>query len=109
MKTWLAPATLLLSLALVGCSHPQPVYYEPPAPPPPPPPAFRAIAEQGFQDGFQAARKDVADGRPLVVERHERFHNPPVPPEGFEDYRHAFRRGYSAFLNPMPPPPPPGY
>jgi len=102
MKTWVSLAALLLPLALVGCSHPQPVYY---APPPPPPPAFRTVAQEGFHDGFQAARQDVTDQRPLVVERHERFHNPPVPPEAFDDYRHAFRRGYTAFLNRMPPPP----
>jgi hypothetical protein len=100
MKKWLAPLTLsLLSIALAGCSHPQPVYYEPP---PPPPAEFREIARQGFHDGFEAARRDTASGRPLVVERHPRFRKPPVPPPAWEEYRQGFRRGYGAFLNRPP-------
>ena len=91
---WFALATLLLSIALVGCSHPQPVYYVPP-----PPPVYRDIVRQGFRDGFQAARGDVADGRPPTIERHQFFRYPPVPPELSEDYRHGFARGYRAFLN----------
>jgi len=106
MKRWPAPATLLLSAALAGCAHPAPVYY---APPPPPPPEFRTIGQQGFHDGFEAARRDVADRRPLVVDRHKRFRNPPVPPPAFEDYRVGFRRGYDAFISHMSPPPRPGY
>lgn len=102
MKPWSAVAALMLSLGLIGCSHPQPVYYAPP--PPPPPSEFRAIAEQGFHDGYEAARDDVEDRRPLVVERHRRFQEPPVPPEGIRDYRRAFARGYGAFVNHLPPP-----
>jgi hypothetical protein len=110
MKKWLTLSTLLLLLALAGCAHPQPVYYgPPPPPPPPPPPGVSQIAQQGFQDGFQAAKSDVADERPPDVERHERFRNPPVPPEAFEDYRRAFRNGYDAFLHGMSPPPRPNY
>jgi hypothetical protein len=59
MKKWLAAVTLLLGLALAGCAHPQPIYYQPP---PPPPPTFRDIAREGFHDGFEAARGDVAGG-----------------------------------------------
>lgn len=105
MKKWLAAGTLLLCLALAGCSHPQPIYYQPP---PPPPPAFREIAREGFHDGFEAARRDVADGRPLIFERHEKFHNPPVPREAYEDYRDGFRRGYDAFISRLSAPRP-GY
>ena len=104
MKKWLAAVTLLLGLALAGCSHPQPIYYQPP--PPPPPPTFREIAREGFHDGFEAARADVADGRPLIFERHERFHNPPVPPEAYEGYREGFRRGYDEFISRMSAPRP---
>jgi hypothetical protein len=100
MKKWLALPILLLPLALAGCSHPV-AYYDPP----PPPSEFREIARQGFHDGFEAARRDTADGRPLDVDRHPRFRNPPVPPDAFQDYRMGFRRGYNAFLNRVPPPP----
>jgi hypothetical protein len=99
MKKWLVVAALLLPLALAGCSHPHPVYAEPP-----PPPDFPAIAQQGFHDGFAAARRDVNQGKPTDVERHPRFQNPPVPPAAFEDYRRGFRRGYDAFLHHGPPP-----
>jgi predicted small lipoprotein YifL len=89
-------------LTLAGCSHPQPVYY------PPPPPAASAIFQHGFHDGFEAARGDVASGRPPAFDHHPRFRNPPVPPPAWDEYRHAFRDGYERFLHRGPPPPPPG-
>ena len=101
MRKWLALTTLLAAFALAGCSHPQPVYYEPP----PPPAEFREIARQGYHDGFEAARRDLAERRPLVVERHKRFRHPPVPPGAFEDYRQGFRGGYSTFLSRAQPHP----
>jgi hypothetical protein len=100
MKKWVAAATLLLSTALAGCSHPQPVYYQPPSPPPPP--AFYEIARQRTTTDSKPHGTMFADGTPLIVERHERFHNPPVPPEAYRDYRDGFRRGYIAFINRMP-------
>ena len=99
-------ALLCLPILLLGCSHPQPVAYYPP-----PPPALTPaqVAQMGFHDGFEAARRDVAVGRPPVVRRHPRFRNPPVPPAAIPDYRRAFRNGYERFLHPAPqPPPPPG-
>jgi hypothetical protein len=99
-----APLTLLTAaLLLAGCSHPQPVYY------PPPPPSVSAVYQQGFHDGYDAARRDVAEGRPPNFEHHPRFRNPPVPPPAVEEYRHAFREGYERFLHQGPPPPTPGY
>ncbi|MGD0730802.1 MAG: hypothetical protein ABR956_06025 [Terracidiphilus sp.] len=111
MRKWIALAALLLPISLAGCSHPAPVVY---AAPPPPPPEYSAIGQRGYHDGFEAARRDVAQGRPPGVEKHPRFRNPPVPPPAAEDYRHAFRAGYDAFLHRTappqgpPPPPPPG-
>jgi hypothetical protein len=95
MKKWLAAAALFIPLALAGCSHPQPVYYQPPPPPLP----LREISQQGFHDGYEAARHDIAYGRPLALERHELFHHPPVPPPAFAGYRDGFRRGYDTFVN----------
>jgi hypothetical protein len=93
MKKWLALAALLLPLALAGCGHPAVVYA------PPPPPAFSQIAQQGFHDGFEAARRDVARNLPPGVDKHPKFRNPPVPPPAWEDYRHGFREGYQAFMH----------
>jgi len=107
MNKWIALCAVLLPLSLAGCSHPHPVaVYAPP------PPAADA-ARQGYNDGSQAARRDVAEGRPPHFEHHPRFRNPPVPPPLFRDYRRGFADGYNAFLHQGPPqgppPPPPGY
>ncbi|HXR39364.1 MAG TPA: hypothetical protein VN776_09740 [Terracidiphilus sp.] len=99
MKKWLALGALLLPLSLAGCAHPQPVVYGPP------PAEFNEIARQGFHDGFEAAKRDVARNLPPGVEKHPKFRNPPVPPPAVEDYRHGFREGYQAFLHRTPPPP----
>ena len=93
---------LAASFLVAGCSHPQPVYY---APPPPPLPSAGAVYQQGLHDGFEAARHDVAAGRPPVFDAHPRFRNPPVPPTAIDEYRHAFSDGYQRFLHPGPPPP----
>ncbi len=96
-------------LGVTGCSHPQSVAYFPP-PPPPPPVTEATVYAQGRQDGFEAARHDVATGQPPTLEHHPRFRQPPVPPPAWEDYRRAFRAGYGEFLHGgggAPPPPPP--
>jgi hypothetical protein len=100
MKKWLLLAALSLPISLAGCGHPTVVYA-----PPPPPPTFNEIARQGFHDGFEAARRDVARNVPPGVEKHPKFRNPPVPPPAVEDYRHGFREGYEAFLHRTAPPP----
>ena len=101
MKKWLALAALLLPISLAGCSHPQPVVvYNAP----PPPSEFTEAARQGYHDGFEAARRDIAQGRPPSVERHPRFRNPPVPAPAFEEYRNGFRAGYDQFIHHGPPP-----
>ncbi len=94
----LAPL-LLVPFLLAGCSHPLPVA------PPPPALNFAQVTQMGFHDGFEAARRDVAAGRPPMPRRHPRFRNPPVPPMAVADYRRAFRNGYRSFLHPAPPPP----
>ena len=115
MKRFVVLAALLSPLMVAGCSHPN--YY-----PPPPPGAVDDVAARGYHDGFEAARRDVANRRPPDMRHHPNFRNPPVPPPAFEDYRRAFRSGYDAFLHngappdrrgpegpPPPPPPPPQY
>ena len=89
-------AALSCAALLAGCSHPQPYY----APPPPPALNYQAIAQQGYHDGFEAARHDVERNQPPVFDRHPRWRNPPVPPPGFAAYRQGFRDGYTRFLRP---------
>jgi len=101
MKNLIAPAVLLLPLALAGCSHPQPVYV---APEPPPPAMFTEIARQAFHDGYAAGVRDLQKGLSPDVGRHPRFRNPPVPVDGVQDYRHGFREGYNAAFHGAPPP-----
>jgi len=101
----IALAALLAPVAMVtGCSHPRPVVV---AAPPPPPPEFGPVAQQGYHDGIQAARRDIRSGLPFDLQRHPRFRNPPVGPP--EEYRRGFRAGYDAIFRAGPPPPPPVY
>jgi hypothetical protein len=101
MKKWIALAALSVPIFLAGCSHPRPVVVYAAAPPPS---EFTAIAQRGYHDGFEAARRDVAQQKPPNFERHPRFRNPPVPPQAFEDYRRGFKSGYEGFLHQGPPP-----
>lgn len=103
-KQILVATAISLPIVLAGCSHPAPVAYYPP-----PPSALPEIARQGFHDGFEAARRDMAESRPPDVNRHPRFRKPPVPPPAFEDYRHGFRDGYRNAYEHGAAPPPPGY
>lgn len=96
--TW---AAVILFVVLAGCGHP--AYYPPP--PPPPPSAYAEVARHGFQDGIQAAQRDIRAGRPPDFARHPRFRNPPVPPPAFEDYRRGFRDGYAQVMRSVGPPP----
>ncbi|HEY2469149.1 MAG TPA: hypothetical protein VGI45_15105 [Terracidiphilus sp.] len=97
MRASLALAALALPLAIAGCSHPRPVVYDVP-----PPPAYTQVAQRGFHDGFDAARRDLAKGIRPDVDRHPKFRSPPVPPPAFEDYRHGFREGYQRALHAGP-------
>jgi hypothetical protein len=100
MKKTLLLFALSVPIALAGCSHPTGAYYQAP----PPPGAYDDIAQRGFHDGFEAARRDIANGRPPHLEAHPKFRNPPVPPPAFEDYRHGFREGYRSAMRNVPPP-----
>lgn len=95
----LAAVALAASTLLAGCGHPQPVYA-------PPPPGVQ-IHDMGFHDGYDAARNDVAAGRPPNFAAHPRYRKPPIPRGGgdWDDYRDGFRRGYEQFLHHGPPPP----
>lgn len=84
-------AALALPLILTGCSHR--TYYV--APPPPP---GVSVGQLGYNDGYNAARNDVANNRPPSYKAHPRYRNPAVPPPAFGEYRQGFRDGYQRFL-----------
>lgn len=87
-KPFILAALPLFLFTIGGCAHPAPPPYY--APPPP-----GAIAAQGYHDGVNAARRDIAHGRPPRVDRHPRFRNPLAPPgQPAHIYRQNFRRGY---------------
>jgi len=98
MKRFLLLFALSAPVILAGCAHKTVVVYQAP------PAELNEIAQRGFHDGFEAARRDIADGRPPRLEQHPRFRNPPVPPPAFEDYRHGFREGYNRAMRELPPP-----
>ena len=100
IKSSLCITAALATGLLAGCSHPQPVYA-----PPPPVLDYQAIQQQGYHDGFDAARHDVETNQPPVFDHHPRWRNPPVPRPGWQAYRTGFRDGYNRFLHPGPPPP----
>lgn len=105
LKKFAALAALAIPFALAGCAHPQPVVYAAP----PPPAELSPVAQQGYHDGVDAARRDIAKRMAPDVQRHPRFRNPPVPPPAMTEYRHGFRAGYEQTFHAGPPPPPPGY
>jgi hypothetical protein len=105
MKIWIVLAALASPLALAGCSHNSNYY----AYGTPPPAVMNDVAQRGYHDGFEAARRDVAQQRRPDMQHHANFRNPPVPRPAFEDYRHAFRSGYDAFLHNGRPEAPYGY
>jgi len=90
MRRLLAVAVLALPFAIAGCASHDHMYYSAP-----PPPAYSGFSQRGFHDGFEAARHDMAKGWAPDVDRHGDFRHPPVPPPAFDDYRHAFREGYT--------------
>jgi hypothetical protein len=97
LKKIIAVSLLSGAALLAGCSHRTVVYVQPP-------PGV-SIHEQGVHDGFEAARSDVAAGRPPSFAQHPRYRHPPVPGGAWGDYRNGFRDGYERFLHHGPPPP----
>lgn len=96
MKKVILLLALTAPFSLAGCAHRTTVVVQEP----PPPVDFGAIGQRGFHDGFNAGRSDIANNRPPNLEQHPRFRNPPVPPAGWEDYRHGFREGYNRAQRP---------
>jgi hypothetical protein len=79
---------------------------EQPPPPPPPPPAaggwrgvwenraFNDVERHGFEDGRNAAQRDIEEHRRPDPVDHEEYRDPHMPPDAADQYRTGFRRGY---------------
>ncbi|HEY1987759.1 MAG TPA: hypothetical protein VGG85_20265 [Terracidiphilus sp.] len=60
-----------------------------------PPSEYRDAQRRGFHDGVEAARRDMAEHRHKDADDHEMYRHPQVERGLREDYRNAFREGYS--------------
>jgi hypothetical protein len=55
---------------------------------------YRQAQHEGYEDGMEAARRDLHRGLRPDADRHGRFRRPPVPPPAMNEYREAFQNGY---------------
>jgi hypothetical protein len=112
-KTWLAVSALALSLGATTGGIAAKAYAAP-APSPAasqyqegqgrwdePPSEYREAARQGFNDGIGAARRDFETRSHKDADDHDRYRHPNVEREFVDDYRHAFKEGYSRAMHHM--------
>jgi hypothetical protein len=66
-----------------------------------PPSEYRDAQRQGFHDGVEAARHDFETRSHKDADDHDRYRHPQVEREFVDDYRHAFREGYSRAMHHM--------
>lgn len=59
-----------------------------------PPAEYGEFERRGFHDGIEGAHKDFDNHRRPDVDNRDEFRHPNAPPEMWEPYRRAFRRGY---------------
>lgn len=108
-KTWFAVSALALSLgATTGGIAAR--AYATPAPAPQyegqgrwdePPSEYRDAQRTGFHDGIEAARRDFEGHRHKDADDHEMYRHPPVERSLRDNYRQAFREGYSRAMHHM--------
>lgn len=112
-KTWFAVSALGLALGATSSGIVAKAYAAPPASPAAgqyqegqsrwdePPSEYRDAARQGFHDGVEAARRDFETRSHKDADDHDRYRHPNVEREFVDDYRHAFREGYSRAMHHM--------
>jgi hypothetical protein len=107
-KTWIAISALALSLGATSGGIAAKAFAAPPASPAAgyqegrwdePPSEYRDASRQGFHDGIEAARRDFETRSHKDADDHDRYRHPSVEREFFDDYRHAFREGYSRAMH----------
>lgn len=66
-----------------------------------PPSEYRDAQRQGFHEGIEAARSDFESHRHKDADDHDAYRHPPVERNLRDDYRNAFKEGYSRAMNHM--------
>lgn len=109
-KTWFAAPALALALGATSGGIAMKAYAPPAASPAvssqegrwdEPPSEYRDAQRQGFHDGVEAARHDFETRSHKDADDHDRYRHPQVEREFVDDYRHAFREGYSRAMHHM--------
>jgi hypothetical protein len=107
-KTWIAVSALALSLGATSGSIAAKAYAASPAAPAAsyqegrwdePPSEYREAQRQGYSDGIEAARRDFETRSHKDADDHDRYRHPSVEREFVDDYRHAFKEGYSRAMH----------
>ena len=110
-KTWFTVSALALSLGATSGGLAARAYATPASSPAgyqegqgrwdEPPSEYRDAQRQGFHDGVEAARRDFENHRHKDADDHEMYRHPRVERELRDDYRNAFKEGYSRALHHM--------
>jgi hypothetical protein len=107
-KTWFAVSVLALSLGATSGGIVARAYATPAGSPAQyegqgrwdePPSGYRDAQRLGFNDGIEAARHDFDTHSHKDADDHDRYRHPRVEHEFVDDYRHAFREGYSRAMH----------
>jgi hypothetical protein len=107
MNTFRRLATSTVLVFLLGSGAAISAQYAPPPGPPPgggwdaPPQEYNPVAQRGFHDGMEGARKDYENHRQPNVNNRDEYRHPNVPHGEREDYRMGFQRGYDAGVRHM--------
>jgi Spy/CpxP family protein refolding chaperone len=111
-KTWFAVSALALTLGATSGGLAARAYASPVSSPAAgyqegqgrwdeAPSEYREVQRQGFHDGVEAARSDFESRRHKDADDHEMYRHPRVERNLRDDYRHAFREGYSRAMHHM--------
>src|SRR3974390_764601 len=65
------------------------------------PSEYRDAGRQGFHDGIEAARRDFETRSHKDADDHDRYRHPNGERKFVDDYRHAFKEGYSRAMHHM--------
>jgi len=107
-KQWFAISALALALGATSGGFAARAYAAPAASPSAgfqegrwdePPSEYRDVQRQGFHDGMEAARIDFENHRHKDADDHDAYRHPPVDHNQRDDYRNAFKEGYSRAMH----------